>query len=134
MFLKNYQQKVVNKLKFFYSKARKTKDAFNTASKSLPENMRHTLNWVQTTFQNTDKEYKDRCTNGLGEYYPRIVMKVPTGGGKTLLAVESIREYQNIFTRKRKYSIKTPFVGSLSSSSFGVSLLISSNSFASFEV
>jgi type III restriction enzyme len=28
-------------------------------------------------------------------------MKVPTGGGKTLLAVEAIREYQNIFARKR---------------------------------
>lgn len=101
MFLKKYQQKVVSELKSFYSKARETKDAFETARKSLPENMRHTLNWVQTTFQNTDKEYKDRCTNGLNEYYPRIVMKVPTGGGKTLLAVEAIREYQNLFARKR---------------------------------
>ncbi len=101
MFLKNYQQKVVSELKSFYSKARETKDAFETARKSLPENMRHTLNWVQTTFQNTNKEYKDRCTNGLNEYYPRIVIKVPTGGGKTLLAVEAIREYQNIFARKR---------------------------------
>ena len=63
--------------------------------------MRHTLNWVQTTFQTAAKEYKDRCTNGLGEYYPRVIMKVPTGGGKTLLAVEAIREYQNLFARKR---------------------------------
>ncbi len=101
MFLKNYQNKVVTELKLFYSNARQTKDAFDIAKKNLPENMRNTLNWVQATFQSTKKEYKDQSINGLGEYYPRIVMKVPTGGGKTLLAVESIREYQNIFARKR---------------------------------
>ncbi|MCJ7613118.1 MAG: DEAD/DEAH box helicase family protein, partial [Candidatus Aminicenantes bacterium] len=101
MFLKNYQIKVVSELKRFYGKARTTRDAFDTARKTLPIEMRNTLNWVQTSFQATVKEYKDRCANGLGEYYPRIVMKVPTGGGKTLLAVEAIREYQNIFARKR---------------------------------
>lgn len=101
MFLKNYQIKVVSELKRFYGKARTTRDVFDTARKTLPIEMRNTLNWVQTSFQATVKEYKDRCTNGLGEYYPRIVMKVPTGGGKTLLAVEAIREYQNIFARKR---------------------------------
>ena len=101
MFLKKYQIKVVQELKAFYGKSRETKDAFDTARKALPAEMRHTLNWVQTTFQTAGKEYKDRCTNGLGEYYPRVIMKVPTGGGKTLLAVEAIREYQNLFARKR---------------------------------
>jgi type III restriction enzyme len=101
MYLKNYQIKVVSEMKSFYRLARETKDAFESAKMALPAEMRHTLNWVQTTFRNFNREYKDRCTNGLGEYYPRIVMKVPTGGGKTLLAVEAIREYQNIFARRR---------------------------------
>ncbi len=101
MYLKNYQVKVVTELKSFYSKARETKDAFDKARKDLPIEIRHTLNWVQSTFQTLNKEYKDRCINGLNEYYPHIVMKVPTGGGKTLLAVEAIREYQTIFARKR---------------------------------
>ena len=101
MFLKKYQIIVVSELKAFYGKSRETKDAFDTARKALPAEMRRTLNWVQTTFQTAVKEYKDRCTNGLGEYYPRVIMKVPTGGGKTLLAVEAIREYQNLFARKR---------------------------------
>ena len=101
MFLKKYQVKVVSELKAFYGKARETQDAFDTARKALPAEMRHTLNWVQTTFQTAVKEYKDRCTNRLSEYYPRVIMKVPTGGGKTLLAVEAIREYQNLFARKR---------------------------------
>lgn len=101
MYLKKYQIKVVNALKQFLQTARDTKTSFDIAKQALPENMRHTLNWVQTAFQTCGLEYKDRCTNGLGNSYPRMVIKVPTGGGKTLLAVESIREYQNLFAQKR---------------------------------
>jgi len=101
MYLKKYQIKVVNALKQFLQTARDTKTSFDIAKQALPENMRHTLNWVQTTFQTSSLEYKDRCTNGFGNSYPRMIIKVPTGGGKTLLAVESIREYQNLFAQKR---------------------------------
>lgn len=101
MYLKKYQIKVVNALKQFLQTALDTKTSFDIAKQALPENMRHTLNWVQTTFQTSSLEYKDRCTNGLGNSYPRMIIKVPTGGGKTLLAVESIREYQNLFAQKR---------------------------------
>lgn len=102
MFLKEYQLKVVADLKAFYQNARETKDAFEVASNALPAEMRQTLNWVQSSFHKVGRDYRDSCRSGLREYYPRIVMKVPTGGGKTLLAVEAIREYQNIFARKRK--------------------------------
>jgi len=101
MYLKKYQIKVVDALKQFLQTATETKTSFDVAKQALPENMRHTLNWVQTTFQNTNLDYKDRCNNGLGNFYPRVNIKVPTGGGKTLLAVEAIREYQNIFAQKR---------------------------------
>jgi hypothetical protein len=50
MFLKNYQIKVVSELKRFYGKARTTRDVFDTARKTLPIEMRNTLNWVQTSF------------------------------------------------------------------------------------
>lgn len=101
MFLKNYQIKVVSELKRFFRAARETKDAIETARKALPENLRHTLNWVQSTFGNLHKPYNDSCANGFGNYYPRVCIKVPTGGGKTLLAVEAIREYKNLFVQKR---------------------------------
>lgn len=101
MFLKNYQIKVVSALKQFYQAARETKTGFNAARQALPLDMRHTLNWVDATFGKVQKAYKDKCSNGLKEWYPRIVLKVPTGGGKTLLAVEAIREYQNLFAQKR---------------------------------
>ena len=101
MFLKNYQIKVVSELKKFFQTARETRDAIETVRKSLPENLRHTLNWVQSTFDNLHKHYSDKSTNGFGNYYPRVCIKVPTGGGKTLLAVEAIREYKNLFHQKR---------------------------------
>ncbi len=101
MFLKDYQIKVVSELKSFFQTARETKDAIETARKALPENIRHTLNWVQSAFGNLHKPYNDSCVNGFGNYYPRVCIKVPTGGGKTLLAVEAIREYKNLFHQKR---------------------------------
>lgn len=103
MFLKNYQIKVVSELKRFFQTAREIRDAVETAGKALPENLRNTLNlnWVQNTFDNLHKPYKDTSRNGFGNYYPRVCIKVPTGGGKTLLAVEAIREYKNLFHQKR---------------------------------
>ena len=101
MYLKKYQIKVVDSLKRFFQTSKETKISFDLAKQALPENMRHTLNWVQTGFQSLSLDYKDRCSNGIRAYYPRLVIKVPTGGGKTLLAVEAIREYQNLFAQKR---------------------------------
>jgi type III restriction enzyme len=97
MFLKNYQIKVVNALKQFYQTATDKKGDLTR----VPEDMRKDFNWIERVFKVIGKDYQDKCNNGLGEYYPRIVLKVPTGGGKTLLAVEAIREYQNLFAQKR---------------------------------
>jgi type III restriction enzyme len=102
MFLKNYQVKVVNTLQEFYRTAREIRSELEEARKKLPDHLKDALgNWVEKVFEKQGKDYYDKSINGLGEPYPRIVMKVPTGGGKTLLAVEAIREYHNIFARKR---------------------------------
>jgi type III restriction enzyme len=102
MFLKNYQIKVVNTLQQFFRYARETRTEFETAQKYLPDQSKGAIgNWVENTFRKQSRGYVDRTFTGLGNPYPRIVMKVPTGGGKTLLAVEAIREYQNLFARKR---------------------------------
>jgi len=101
MFLKDYQRKVVDELHNFFSTSIEKKVACIKADEVLPEDMRGSLNYVEKTLDFLGKKYNDRCKNGLGEFYPRIVIKVPTGGGKTLLAVEAIREYQNLFTRSR---------------------------------
>jgi type III restriction enzyme len=100
MFLKNYQIKVVGELKRFFQTARETRDAIETAKKALGKDA-HYLDWVQIAFNKLHKPYNDQSINGCGNYYPRICIKVPTGGGKTLLAVEAIREYKNLFDQRR---------------------------------
>lgn len=97
MHLKNYQEKVVSVLKEFFTEAQAQLQEYNEA----PPKYKTMMNWVQTAFSKTNRKYVDGCKNGLHEYYPRIVLKVPTGGGKTLLAIESIQEYQELFRQKK---------------------------------
>jgi len=92
MYLKQYQQRVVSELNRFFRVARKNKE--NTRNDP-------SANDVQSTMQELGVEYKDTPVNGLHAYYPRMTMKVPTGGGKTLLAIEAIREYQHQFLQRR---------------------------------
>ncbi len=46
-------------------------------------------------------QFTDKPKNGLGEIYPRVCVKMPTGGGKTLIAIETIRAYQNLFVKRK---------------------------------
>lgn len=99
MFLKNYQIKVVNALKQFFSKGAEERNKY-IKGKAL--GFKH--DWIKETFEGIGKlqgQFSDRPKNGLFEEYPRIIIKVPTGGGKTLLAVEAIREYQNLFAQRK---------------------------------
>lgn len=97
MILKDYQIKVIDALKTFYAEAQKQKDALS----KIPKELRGSLSYVDPTYRALRLDFADRPENGLGEAYPRFCLKVPTGGGKTLIAIESIREYQNIFAQKR---------------------------------
>jgi type III restriction enzyme len=97
MYLKQYQHKVVAEFKNFLEAAQKEYETWL----ATPETYRSKINWVSEVFEKTHKFYKDQCKTGLHEPYPRLVIKVPTGGGKTLLAVEAIRDYRNIFALQR---------------------------------
>ena len=46
------------------------------------------------------KSYHSR-KNGLGEYFPNFCLKIPTGGGKTFLAVKAIDLINTIYRKKR---------------------------------
>ncbi|MDH4198855.1 MAG: DEAD/DEAH box helicase family protein [Spirochaetia bacterium] len=97
MYLKEYQLKVVNTLKEFLTEGKKEHAKALQAKETL--NINH--NWIQELYRQKKLAIKDNPVNGLGWYYPRVIFKVPTGGGKTLLAVEAIREYQERFAQKR---------------------------------
>lgn len=103
MYLKNYQKRVVDFLRIFFEISFETKEEVKNAKVLIPENIRnqYELNWVESAFKKISHTYVDISKNGLAEYYPRVCMKIPTGGGKTLLAVEAIREYQNHFARRK---------------------------------
>lgn len=102
MYLKNYQIRVVSELKNFLQKAKEKCVSTEAASKLIEdEEIRNSLNYVDHTFKALEKSLLDNARNGLGHYYPRLSIKVPTGGGKTVLAVEAIREYQTLFAQKR---------------------------------
>ncbi|MCJ7633550.1 DEAD/DEAH box helicase family protein, partial [Candidatus Bathyarchaeota archaeon] len=47
------------------------------------------------------RQYPDRPITGTGRIYARVCIKMPTGGGKTLIAIETIRAHQNLFAKKR---------------------------------
>ena len=102
MYLKEYQVKVVETLKNFFKSAKEAKEwAASPEFDKLPQAVRGSWNWVGNVLEGMNVSFNDHPRNGLGGVYPRIVMKVPTGGGKTLLAVEAIREYQTLFAQKR---------------------------------
>lgn len=105
MYLKKYQQRVVSEIKHFLSTAQGKKTEFSTIINAIPEAQRavvaENMNYVETTFKELNLPYTDICRNGLGQHYPRINLKVPTGGGKTILAVEAIKEYQSVFAQRK---------------------------------
>ena len=98
MILKDYQVKVITVLKNFYVESEKQKSAVE----KLDEALRSSISYVDATYNKLGfSHFADRPKNGLGEHYPRVCLKIPTGGGKTLLAIEAIREYQNLFIKKK---------------------------------
>ena len=101
MYLKNYQVKVLKALNTFFVTAEKKRNESLSVIRQFPE-IKNQLDFVKATFDELQLRYNDIAKTGLDASYPRVVVKVPTGGGKTLLAVETIREYQNIFAKRRE--------------------------------
>ena len=98
MILKDFQITVIEALKNFYIEAEKQKSAVE----KLDESLKSSVSYVDAVYNKLGfSHFADRPKNGTGEYYPRVCLKVPTGGGKTLIAVEAIREYQNLFVKNK---------------------------------
>jgi type III restriction enzyme len=87
--LKRYQIQVVKDIEEFFEHLDKSKAA--------------TDDYVSSAFGTHPKyrQYPDRPITGQGVLYPRVCIKMPTGGGKTLIAIETIRAYQNLFAKRK---------------------------------
>ncbi|MHB1438976.1 MAG: DEAD/DEAH box helicase [Thiobacillus sp.] len=99
MILKEYQIEVIDLLRNFFMEAEKQK----IAVEKLDDSLRSSISYVDIVYNKLglSSRFADRPKNGLDEFYPRFCLKIPTGGGKTLIAIEAIREYQNLFVKKR---------------------------------
>jgi type III restriction enzyme len=100
MELKDYQIKVVAKLKEYLSALSEFREKFNKAIEFDPE-MAMDYNFPRRAWEKAVNGVYFSNKNGIGEPLPEIYLKVPTGGGKTLLACHSIDMINKTYLNKQ---------------------------------
>ena len=101
MKLKHYQEKVLTTLKEYLSALADAKSEFNELSAIKPNLAKH-INFPKEAWENVmGKKIYHTKTNSIDEQLPDIYLKVPTGGGKTLLACHSIDLIQKQYLQKQ---------------------------------
>ncbi len=101
MKLKHYQEKVLNTLKEYLDALSEFKTKYEKALE-FDADMAKDYNFPKRAWEQviTVKNYHSK-TNGLLEPLPDIYLKVPTGGGKTLLACHSIDLIHKTYLKKQ---------------------------------
>lgn len=99
MELKEYQQKAISQVKDYLGSLRKWREKSDRVVKVA--GLEAALDFPLKAWEETLKtSYRSR-KNGLAEPLPCFCLKIPTGGGKTLLAVKAI-DLVNTVYRKRQ--------------------------------
>lgn len=93
MIFKEYQKNALQSLDDFLRALAKSQ----SDKERIPEDLRGDFDVISRA----GYDFADKPKTGMGELYPRACIKIPTGGGKTLLAVEAVRRYQENFKKKR---------------------------------
>ncbi len=88
MILKEYQKRALDRVGEFVERLAEWREK---AAKAREVDPSLTFDWVRRAWENTvsNRPYLPR-TNGLGRPLPSFCLKVPTGGGKTMLATKVI--------------------------------------------
>ena len=92
MELKKFQKDTLTIIEKYLLEVAKQKESGNARYASLAA-------WENLKIP-SEKPYQ-RKRNGLGEDVPNFVMKIPTGGGKTLLAVKTIDVINSAYRKKK---------------------------------
>ena len=101
MRLKHYQEKVITTLKNYLGVLSENKAKYQKFLEIEPE-MAADYDFAKRAFtQATNRSLYHSKTNGLGEHLPDVYLKVPTGGGKTLLACHSIDLIHKTYLKKQ---------------------------------
>src|SRR3989339_939387 len=95
MELKEYQQKALDQIKNYLQYL----SEWQKKAKDNPElEIAFTVKaWDKV---NVGRSYCSR-KNGIGQYLPNFCLKIPTGGGKTLLAVRTVDLINSVYLKKR---------------------------------
>lgn len=108
MILKSSQQKVVRELATFFANWKDELLAYDENVEKLKnagmdEMVKSIVQPVKKVFSSVDayREFND-VPEAEGVVYPRLCVQVPTGGGKTLIGVETIRLFQEQFLEQKK--------------------------------
>lgn len=106
LLLKEYQQNAKDKMEQYF----KSLAYHQKRMQSLPEEVVKELgveyNWAEKTWHDlfpqgrTNGEYKNKKT-GHGKYCPNFCLKIPTGGGKTLMATYAVELYLEQLRRQK---------------------------------
>ena len=98
MILKEFQKEALKDVRTFLDRLVEWRQKQATAQEINPD---ITFDWVQQAWEKTlPRSYLPR-KNGLGEPLPCFCLKIPTGGGKTLLATKVI-DLVNTYYRRRQ--------------------------------
>jgi type III restriction enzyme len=101
MRLKHYQEKVIKALKDYLSELDIARNEYEEMLAIKPNLAKH-INFPKDAWEkSTGKTIYHSKTNSLNEPLPDIYLKVPTGGGKTLLACHSIDLIQKSYLKKQ---------------------------------
>lgn len=101
MRLKHYQEKVLKELKEYLSALADAKKEFEEIAELKPHLAKH-INFPKEAWEKaTGRLVYHSKTNGLDEPLPDIYLKVPTGGGKTLVACHAIDNIQKTYLNKQ---------------------------------
>ncbi|MEI7482982.1 MAG: DEAD/DEAH box helicase family protein [Elusimicrobiota bacterium] len=93
MELKDFQEKALERVKKYLSLVRKEQDGGNARHASGDA-------WRDLEKDFSLGQYQER-RNGLERDVPNFVLKIPTGGGKTFLAVKTLDAINDVFRKKR---------------------------------
>ncbi len=101
MRLKHYQEKVIKSLKDYLGELYEFREKYRKALE-FDADMAREYNFPKRAWEkSTGNSIYHSKTNSLGEPLPDIYLKVPTGGGKTLLACHSIDLIQKSYLKKQ---------------------------------
>jgi type III restriction enzyme len=101
MQLKEYQAKVIEQVTTYLDVLDSSYQGYLQVAEQFPE-MAKDIDFTKKAWDKLAKpiSYKP-LINGLNRYTPSICLKVPTGGGKTILATHCIDEIQHRYIKKK---------------------------------